>query len=79
MSRLLAIIAATLPTSVEFHIQYVVPIFQMSTDKKVYPKKWSFLVTLLAIISRGTHATNKRRANQKTGHATTSNRPVKIL
>jgi hypothetical protein len=56
-----------------------VPIFQMSTDKKVYPKKWSFLVTLLAIISRGTHATNKRRANQKTGHATTSNRPVKIL
>ncbi len=79
MSRLLAIIAATLPTSVEFHIQYVVPIFQMSTDKKVYPKKCSFLVTLFAIISRGTQATNKSSANQKTGHATTSNRPVKIL
>jgi hypothetical protein len=57
----------------------VVPIFQISTDKNVYPKKCSFLVTLLAMISSGTHATNKSRANQKTGHATTSNRPVKML
>jgi hypothetical protein len=68
-----------LPTSVEFHNQYVVPIFQMSTEKKAYPKNCSFLVTLFAIIISGTQATNKRRVNQKTGHATKSNRPVKIL
>jgi hypothetical protein len=53
--------------------------FQISIDKNVYPKKDTFFVTLLAIMSRGTKATNKRRANQKTGHATMSNRPVKML
>ena len=79
MSKLLAMIAATLPISVEFQIHQVVLAFQMSKAIKLYQKKRDFFSILSAINNNGTNPKNMRNVKGDSGHAAKSRRPEKIL
>ena len=79
MSKLLAMIAATLPISVEFQIHQVVQAFQISRARKLYQKKLDFFCILSAINNKGTNPKNMRKVKGDTGQASKSRRPEKTL
>jgi hypothetical protein len=75
INKLLAIMAAILPISVEFQIHQVVLAFQMSMAKKLCQKKADFLSKLLATKSKGINPKKMRKVKGDIGQAAKSNNP----
>jgi hypothetical protein len=75
---LLNIIAAMVPTSVEFHIHQVVPVFQIRVVRNVQPKKRAAVIALSATINNGIQAININGIRKEAGHAMYSNNPDKM-
>lgn len=75
ISRLLVIMAAIVPISVEFQIHQVVPVFQTSIVIKAQAKKRFRLISLSATISNGIHAINISAVSGDTGQAAKSSNP----
>lgn len=75
ISKLLAMIAAMLPISVEFQIHQVVQAFQIRRATKQYQKKLDFFWILSAINNKGTNPKNMRKVKGDTGHAAKSSKP----
>jgi hypothetical protein len=71
--------AAILPTSVEFHIHQVLPIFQIKIAAKQYQKKCIFLVLFSAIKNSGQIAIKIKKLSGETGQAANSIIPDKKL
>ena len=71
--------AATLPTSVEFHIHQVVKAFQTSIAIKEYRKNLFLLVTTDAIKSSGIKPAKIKKVSGDTGQAADNNKPDKML
>lgn len=69
ISKLLAAMAAILPTSVEFHIHQVLPIFQIKIAEKQYQKKCIFLVLFSAINNNGLNPKKIKKLSAETGQA----------
>ncbi len=76
MSRLLAVMAAMVPTSVEFHIHQVVPVFQHSMAIKICQKKVVFFKGSAASVSKGIQATKISRVRLETGQAAINRNPA---
>lgn len=70
--------AAMVPTSVEFHIHQVVPVFQISVVRNVQPKKRAAVIFLSATINNGIQAMNINGINEEAGHAKYNNNPDKM-
>ena len=79
INKVLAIIAATLPISVEFQIHQVVLAFQINNARKLYQKKVDFLLMASAIKSNGINPKNIRNVKGETGQAAKSSIPENIL
>jgi hypothetical protein len=79
INKLFAIMAATLPISVEFQIHQVVLAFQINKARKQCQKKFDFFSITSAIKRRGTNPKKMRKVRGDTGHAAKSRSPEKIL
>ena len=76
---LLNMMAAIVPTSVEFHIHQVVPVFHTNKPQKDRPKKPAAVLVFSAAINSGTNATKIKGINGDTGHAAKSNNPLTVV
>jgi len=78
MIRLLAMIAAMAPTSVEFQIHQVVHAFQTSAVKRLRKIKSILFSILSATYNKGIHAIKIRKVKGETGHAAYNKTPERI-
>ena len=79
MSKLLAIIAAILPTSVLFQIHQVVVAFQINRAIKQCKKNVFLFVTVSATNNNGTNPKNSKQVKEEVGQAAHKIRPEHIL
>jgi hypothetical protein len=68
--------AAMVPTSVEFHIHQVVPVFQHNMAIKICQKKVVFFNGSAASTSKGIQATKISRVRLETGQAAINRKPA---
>jgi hypothetical protein len=76
INKLFAVMAAMVPTSVEFHIHQVVPVFQHNMAIKICQKKAVFFKGSAASTSKGIQATKISRVRLETGQAAISRQPA---
>jgi hypothetical protein len=79
MNKLLAIMAAMLPISVEFQIHQVVLAFHINKVKKLCQKNVDFFCRPSATNSKGVNPKKIRNVKGDTGQAAKSNKPENKL
>ena len=78
MIKLLAMIAAIAPTSVEFHIHHVVHAFQTKVVNMVKKIKCNLFSILSATNNNGIHAIKIKNVKGETGHDVYNKIPERI-
>jgi hypothetical protein len=68
--------AAIVPTSVEFHIHQVVPVFQINMAMKICQKKVVFFIGRAVSVSKGIQPIKISRVRVETGQAANNSKPA---
>jgi hypothetical protein len=76
INKLFAVMAAMVPTSVEFHIHQVVPVFQHNMAISICQKKVIFFMGEAARASRGIQAKKIKPVRVETGQAAINRQPA---